>query len=129
MVRIEGRDLPQKKRVCIAVQTIMGIGQVRAKQICSDLHIQDSMRVHEMDPELVARIVEYITSKTDAGEWFIEGSLRRKVSSDIIRLQHINCYRGLRHRNKLPAHGQRTKSNARVAKGKAGATAITRKKK
>lgn len=131
-MRILGVDLPQRKRVLIGLQYIYGVGPVLAKQICQDLNIEDSMRIQNMPEDLVSKVVEYITEKgkeSKDGKWKVEGDLRRKISADITRLHHIGCRRGMRLRSRLPVHGQRTKSNARNAKGKAGATAITRKKK
>lgn len=132
MIRILGVDLPQSKRVVIGLQSIYGIGPTLSKKICADLQIEDSMRVAKMSEDLVSKVVAYITEKgkqSSTGQWKVEGELRRNISANISRLHHIGCRRGVRLRNRLPVHGQRTKSNARNAKGKAGATAITRKKK
>lgn len=129
MIRVLAVDLPQNKRVIIGLQYIYGIGPTLSAQICKDLNIADSMRVHQLTPELVTQITDYVTSRgktTEYSQWKIEGELKRWNANNITRLQHINCRRGTRLRARLPVHGQRTKSNARVAKGKAGATAIRR---
>lgn len=132
MIRILGQDLPQSKRVIIGLQYVYGIGPALAKKLCSQLQIPDSMRVKDMKTELVSEIINQIkinAQNAENDQWKTQGDLRRKINEDITSLQHINCRRGIRLRSRLPVRGQRTKSNARVAKGKAGATAISRKKK
>ena len=118
MARISGVNIPTNKRVLIALTYIFGIGPKIASEICSKASIDLSKRVNELTDEEVNKIREIIDQKHQ-----VEGDLRRKVSIDIKRLTDLGCYRGVRHRKKLPVRGQRTHCNARTRKGKAIAIA------
>ena len=118
MARISGVNIPTNKRIHIALTYIFGIGQKIAGDICDEASIDTSKRVNQLNDEEVNKIREIIESKLT-----VEGDLRRKISLDIKRLTDLGCYRGLRHRNKLPVRGQRTHTNARTRKGKAIAIA------
>ena len=122
MARISGVNIPTNKRVLVALTYIYGIGPKIAGEICSEASIDLSKRVNQLTDEEVNKIREIIDQKHQ-----VEGDLRRKVSMDIKRLTDLGCYRGLRHRKKLPVRGQRTHTNARTRKGKA--VAIAGKKK
>ncbi len=112
MARIEGIDLPRNKRIQIGLRYIYGIGPTRADQILADTGVNPDIRVKDMDEADVSKLREYV-----AGNYKVEGDLRREVQMNIKRLVEIGCYRGLRHRRNLPAHGQRTRTNARTRKG------------
>ena len=86
------------------------------------ISIDITKRVNQLSDDEVNKIREIIDSKHS-----VEGDLRRKISMDIKRLTDLGCYRGLKHRKKLPVRGQRTHTNARTRKGKA--VAIAGKKK
>ena len=103
--------LLQKKNVNITQQ-----------EICKNASIDLSKRVSELNDDEVNKIRDLIENN-----YSVEGDLRRKISLDIKRLNDLGCYRGLRHRKKLPVRGQRTHTNARTRKGKA--VAIAGKKK
>jgi small subunit ribosomal protein S13 len=122
VARISGVDLPSKKRVEIALAYLYGIGFTRAKYICQKLSIAPEVRVFQLNEDQISRIRGVIDS-----EFHVEGDLRREVSMNIKRLLDLGCYRGLRHRKKLPVRGQRTHTNARTRKGRA--IAIAGKKK
>ena len=122
MARIAGINIPQNKVVSIALTYIHGIGLHSSKKICEKLSIPSAKRVNDLSEEEVLKIREFIDSN-----YKVEGDLRRKISLDIKRLNDLGCYRGLRHRKKLPVRGQRTHTNARTRKGKA--VAIAGKKK
>ena len=112
MARIEGIDLPRNKRIEIGLRYIYGIGPKRANEILAATGVDPSIRVKDLDEADVSKMREYI-----AGNYKVEGDLRREVQMNIKRLVEIGCYRGLRHRRNLPAHGQRTRTNARTRKG------------
>lgn len=112
MARIEGIDLPRNKRIEIGLRYIFGIGPQRANQILAATGVDPSIRVKDLDEADVSKMREFI-----AGNYKVEGDLRREVQMNIKRLIEIGCYRGLRHRRGLPVHGQRTKTNARTRKG------------
>ncbi|MBI04737.1 MAG: 30S ribosomal protein S13 [Pelagibacteraceae bacterium] len=122
MARISGVNIPTNKRIHIALTYIYGIGPKIAEDICNQASVDFSKRVNQLNDEELNKIREIV----DQGH-VVEGDLRRKVSLDIKRLNDLGCYRGLRHRKKLPVRGQRTHTNARTRKGKA--VAIAGKKK
>ena len=122
MARIAGVNIPTQKRVVIALQYIHGIGPKFAKEICEKVSIPADRRVNQLTDAEVLQIREAIDR-----DYVVEGDLRREVAMNIKRLMDLACYRGLRHRRKLPVHGQRTRTNARTRKGKA--VAIAGKKK
>ena len=122
MARISGVNIPTNKKVHIALTYIYGIGSKISQDICKDASIDTSKRVSELKDDELNKIRELIDNN-----YSVEGDLRRKVSMDIKRLNDLGCYRGLRHRKKLPVRGQRTHTNARTRKGKA--VAIAGKKK
>lgn len=114
MARIAGVNIPSAKRLDIALTYIHGIGHVKAKEICEKAGLPAEKRVHQMSESEVIKIREIIDR-----DYTVEGDLRREVSMNIKRLVDLGCYRGLRHRKKLPVRGQRTHTNARTRKGKA----------
>ena len=122
MARISGVNIPTAKKIHIALTYIYGIGSKIATDLCDQASIDKSKRVNELNDDEINKIREIIDQKH-----VVEGDLRRKVSMDIKRLNDLGCYRGLRHRKKLPVRGQRTHTNARTRKGKA--VAIAGKKK
>ena len=112
MARIAGVDLPNDKRVEIALTYIFGIGRTISTRILTDSSINPDTRVKDLTEEEIAKIREKIENNYN-----VEGDLRREVSLNIKRLTEIGCYRGRRHRMGLPVRGQRTKTNARTRKG------------
>jgi len=122
MARISGVNIPTNKKVNIALTYIFGIGNKIALDICTNASIDITKRVSELNEDEVNKIRDLIDK-----DYSVEGDLRRKISLDIKRLNDLGCYRGLRHRKKLPVRGQRTHTNARTRKGKA--VAIAGKKK
>jgi small subunit ribosomal protein S13 len=122
VARIAGVNIPTQKRVVIALQYIHGIGDKFAKEICKKVNIPDDRRVNQLTDAEVLQIREAIDR-----DYTVEGDLRRETAMNIKRLMDLGCYRGLRHRKKLPVRGQRTRTNARTRKGKA--IAIAGKKK
>ena len=118
MARIAGVNIPQNKLVKIGLTYIYGIGNKFSNQICKALEISNSKRVNELTDDQILKIREYIDQN-----FKVEGDLRRDYSLSIKRLIDLACYRGTRHRKKLPVRGQRTRCNARTRKGKAIAIA------
>ena len=122
MARISGVNIPTGKKIHIALTYIFGIGSKIANDLCDQASIDKTKRVNELNDDELNKIREIIDQKH-----VVEGDLRRQISIDIKRLNDLGCYRGLRHRKKLPVRGQRTHTNARTRKGKA--IAIAGKKK
>lgn len=113
MPRIVGVDIPDRKKVKVALTYIFGVGDARALEICRRCNIDPETRVNKLSEADIA-----VLNSTIQGNLVVEGDLRRQVAQDIRRLISIGCYRGLRHRRGLPCRGQRTKTNARTRKGK-----------
>ena len=122
MARIAGVDIPNNKRVEIALTYIYGIGLKSSKDILEKTGINPDTRAKDLTENEVARLRDEIEAN-----YQVEGDLRREVALNIKRLVEVNCYRGTRHRKGLPVRGQRTKTNARTRKGPA--KTIANKKK
>lgn len=112
MVRISGVDIPNDKRLEVALTYVYGIGPTRAKAILASTGISADAHPRNLTDEEVLRIRDFIDKN-----YIVEGDLRREVRQNIGRLVEINCYRGQRHRRNLPVHGQRTRTNARQKRG------------
>ena len=117
MARIAGIDIPREKRVEIALTYIYGIGLTRSKLILSNTGVNPDIRVKDLSDSDVQKL------RGATEEFTVEGDLRRDTSISIKRLIDLACYRGFRHKKKLPVRGQRTQCNARTRKGKAIAIA------
>ncbi len=122
MARISGVDIPNGKRVEIALTYIYGIGLKSSRDILAKTGINPDTRARDLTEADIAKLRDEIEAN-----YHVEGDLRRAVAMDIKRLTDINCYRGIRHRKGLPVRGQRTKTNARTRKGPA--KTIANKKK
>ena len=112
MARIAGVDLPNDKRVEIALTYIFGIGNPSARRILQVTKVNPDTRVKNLTEEEVARLRQVIEAQLK-----VEGARRSEVAMAVKRLMDIGCYRGLRHRKGLPVRGQRTRTNARTRKG------------
>ncbi len=113
MPRIIGIDVPDKKRLEVALTYIYGVGRKLSNQIIAKLGLDPNMRAHLLSQDDIARINAVLQS-----EYVVEGDLRRQIQNNIKRLISIHCYRGIRHRLGLPVRGQRTRTNSRTRKGK-----------
>ncbi len=113
MARIAGVNLPNEKRMEIALTYIYGIGQTTAAKILKDAKVDPSLRAKDLSGEEENRLRTIIESDT----YDVEGELRSKVAGHIKRLKDIGSYRGMRHAKGLPVHGQRTKTNSRTVRG------------
>ena len=122
MARIAGVDIPNNKRVEIALTYIYGIGRKSSNDILAKTGVDPDKRAKDLTEEEIAKLRDEIENS-----YTVEGDLRRDVSLNIKRMVEINCYRGIRHRKGLPVRGQRTKTNARTRKGPA--KTIANKKK
>ena len=111
MARIAGINIPNQQHAEIALTAIFGIGRARAQAICSAAGVQGSRKIKDLTDAELERIREGVARFTEAGD------LRCEVSMSIKRLMDLGCYRGVRHRKRLPVRGQRTRTNARTRKG------------
>ncbi|MBR2370902.1 MAG: 30S ribosomal protein S13 [Clostridia bacterium] len=112
MARIAGVDIPNNKRIEIALTYIYGIGRTSANKILAATGIDPDTRAKDLTEEQIANLRDVIEN-----QYVVEGDRRREVALNIKRLVEINCYRGIRHRKGLPVRGQRTQTNARTRKG------------
>ena len=112
MARIAGVELPQKKRIELALTSIYGVGLSAAQKILQITNINANTRVEQLQETEVQRLSNTLK------DMVIEGDLRQKVFRDIKRLKDIKSYRGIRHKLGLPVRGQRTRTNAVTRKGK-----------
>jgi len=112
MARISGVDIPNDKRLEVALTYIFGIGLTRSQAILAATNISPDRKARELTDDETIRIRDFIDKN-----YLVEGDLRREVRQNISRLIEINCYRGQRHRRNLPVHGQRTRTNARQKRG------------
>ena len=111
-MRIAGVDLPRKERLVIALTRIFGIGRTASQKIIEETGLDPNKKAVDLTDEEGVKLRAAIEK-----DYTVEGDLRREISMNIKRLQDIGCYRGLRHRSRLPVRGQRTSTNARTRKG------------
>jgi small subunit ribosomal protein S13 len=123
MARIEGVDLPPRKRAEIGLTYIYGIGRTRARSILHRAGVEFGLKIADLTEDQVSRIRQILEE-----EGAVEGDLRKEYSLNIKRLMEMGAYRGLRHRRGLPVRGQRTHTNARTRKGPRRGTVANKKK-
>jgi small subunit ribosomal protein S13 len=123
MARISGVTIPTDKQVWVALTYVYGVGPKTSHDILAAAKVEPTVRVKDLTDAEIARIQDFINEN-----YTVEGELQRIVSGNIKRLKDINAYRGLRHKANLPAHGQRTKTNARTRRGKKTTVGGTAKK-
>ena len=122
MARIAGVNLPNNKRIEVALTYIYGIGRTRAAEVIAQTGISPDVRVKDLTENEVNAL------RREIEQLIVEGDLRRRVQGSIQRLKDINAYRGIRHKKRLPVRGQRTRTNARTRKGPKKTVAGKRKK-
>ncbi len=115
MARIAGVDIPNNKRIGTSLTYIYGIGPYRAEEICRKISVDPEIKTRDLTEEQTRSIIGILDK-----EYQVEGTLRTENAMNLQRLMDIGCYRGLRHRRKLPCRGQNTKNNARTRKGPKG---------
>lgn len=111
-MRVVGVNIPEEKRVDIALTYIYGIGRSNVRSVLEKANIEGSRRLKTLSEEELGRIQKALEP------YKIEGDLRAELAGNIKRLKEINAYRGIRHAKNLPVRGQRTRSNARTKRGK-----------
>lgn len=111
MIRIAGIDLPEQKKIAYALRYIYGVGPKLAGDVLREANVSPDKRTRDLTTDEVNRISRCVE------RFAVEGDLRRIVNDNIDRLKRIKSYRGLRHIQKLPSRGQRTRTNGRTARG------------
>ena len=112
MPRIAGTDIPEKKRLDIALTYIYGIGRTNVRGFLAKAKMDAAKRVDELTAEEIGRLQRMVD------EIKVEGDLRKEIAQNITRLRETGTYRGVRHGKGLPTRGQRTRTNARTRRGK-----------
>ncbi len=123
MLRIAGTTVPEGKRLEIALTAIYGVGRPRAAAVLKELGIEPGTRANDLTPKQETTLRETIE------KFKIEGELKRDISANIRRLKDIKAHRGIRHLKKLPARGQRTKTNSRTVRGNVRKTMTSGRRK
>ena len=121
MARIKGVDIPDNKRIEIALTYIYGIGRSLSNKILKDAKVDINKRTKDLSLDEIAAI------RDEVGKYLTEGDLRREVNMNIKTKMEINSYQGTRHKRGLPVRGQRTNRNARTRKGKGKVVANKKK--
>lgn len=123
MLRISGITIPDNKRLEIGLTAVYGVGRPRAQATLLELGINPGKK-----PKDLSATEE--TSLREAIEKFpLEGELKREISANIRRLRDIKAHRGVRHTRRLPARGQRTKTNSRTVRGNVRKTMTSGRRK
>lgn len=112
MPRVVGVDIPNNKRLEIALTYIYGVGRATASKVCKELSLDPGLPARDLTEEQITVLANHLEKNYE-----VEGDLRRSLAAAIARLRDIGTYRGLRHRRGLPVRGQRTRTNARTRKG------------
>ncbi len=118
MPRISGVNIPDNKRAVISLTYIYGVGPALSQKILEKAKVDKSKRMSELTEEELGKIREVID-----GTYKVEGELRREKRDNIDRLKRIDCYKGIRHKRKLPCRGQNTRTNSRTVRGNVRRTA------
>ena len=124
MARISGINLPDNKRIVIALTYVKGIGKSMSSKILASAGIDESRRTKDLTEEEINKIRNII----DKNDNLLEGELARQVHANVKRLKEIGSWKGLRHAKNLPVRGQRTKTNSRTVRGNIRKTAVSGKK-
>lgn len=111
MPRIAGVDIPNEKRIDISLRYIYGVGKINAKKILEEARIDPAIKAKDLNSSQIQELTRIVSSIP------VEGELRKIIRDNVERLKRVGAYRGLRHAMRLPAHGQRTRTNARTLKG------------
>ena len=122
MARLIGVEVPDQKRIGIALRYIYGIGPRTAVEVCAKAKVDPGIRSKDLNDDQLSHLTTVLQG------YKIEGDLRREVQTNIKRLMSVNCYRGIRHKKGLPVRGQRTSTNARTRKGPRKTVGVVRAK-
>lgn len=124
MVRVSNVNIPDEKRIEISLGYLFGIGRSLSNKILTSAKISPDKRAKDLTSEEINRIQEIIDRN-----YKIEGDLKREIHANIKRMKEVLCYRGMRHSRRLPARGQRTKTNSRTVRGNTRKTMGSGKRK
>jgi small subunit ribosomal protein S13 len=123
MARIAGVDIPEDKKIRIALTRVFGIGRSLAEKISKQVQVDPMTKTKELNDNELMKIRNIVEKK-----YKVEGELRDQIKRNIERLKEINCYRGRRHKEGLPVRGQQTQTNSRTVRGNVRQTVATGQK-
>lgn len=123
-MRLVGINIPDNKRIEVALTYIYGIGPYLSKKVLKETGVDPDKRAKDLTADEVNKLKTWIENNAK-----IEGALRQEIRQNINRLKEIGCYRGIRHIKKLPVRGQRTKTNSRTVRGNVRRTVGSGKRK
>lgn len=123
-MRLVGVNIPDDKKIGIALTYIFGIGRSSASEILMKANVDASKRTKDLTPQELAKIKEIIEA-----DYKVEGELRQWIRQNINRLKHVKSYRGMRHAKGLPVRGQSTRRNSRTVRGNVRVTAGSGRRK
>jgi small subunit ribosomal protein S13 len=109
MVSILGYLVPENKQVRIALKQIYGLGNFRSNQIIEILGFDQNLKVKDISEIEISKLLDFVLK-----EKLVGSELERELKNNLLKLLENNCYRGFRHRQKLPVRGQKTKNNAKT---------------
>lgn len=124
MARLSGVELPNNKRVEIALTSIFGVGRTLGRKLCEHAGVDPATKAKDLTDEQVNALRRSI----EETETKVEGDLRTEIIMNIKRLKDIKCYRGMRHIKRLPCRGQRSRTNNRTVRGGSKKTVANKKK-
>jgi small subunit ribosomal protein S13 len=122
-MRILGITIPENKRLEIGLTSLYGVGRSRAQKILDSVRVEHGARPKDVSTDVENQI------RKEIGAFKLEGDLKREIAGNVKRLKDIKSYRGTRHAKRLPAHGQRTKTNSRTVRGNVRKTMGSGRKK
>jgi len=122
-MRIAGTNIPDEKKLEVALTYLYGVGKTLAIKILQQAEIDANKKVKDLNTNESSKLRGLLEKLK------IEGELRREISGNIKRLKDIKCYRGTRHIKNLPVRGQRTKTNSRTARGNVRKTMASGRRK
>ncbi len=123
-MRIVGVNIPDNKRIEIALTYLRGIGRSASRRILNEVGVDMNKRAKDITAEEANKIQTFAEKN-----YILEGELRQRIRQNIERLKNLKAYRGLRHMRRLPVRGQRTKTNSRTVRGNVRKTAGSGKRK
>ncbi len=123
-MRIFGVNIPDNKRIEISLTYLYGVGPAVSKKALAAAKIEVSKKAKDLTADEVLRVQNFLETT-----YPVEGELRQLIKRNVTRLKDLGSYRGNRHARRLPARGQRTRTNSRTVRGNVRKTAGSGKRK
>ena len=111
MVFLFGSGFKLQKQLITSLKTIKGVGLARTLFVMQQLGFGKDVRVKDLSRGDIFSLKEYMTYI-----FVLDMDRKRKIQKFLVALSEVNCYRGMRHKLRLPVRGQRTHTNAHTVK-------------